>query len=245
MSAERPDTSVIASLSDLMRAEAERVEEEERIRTKQAADAYRARQAAKDAEIAAEKARLAAEQERQKRIAVEHAEAEARKAAIVEAAVVKAKAEAEHAALLQRIELEQSFAAKQFEQTHQADVRTIKNLKQLLVGALIVMGGVFGGVYAGHFAPEKARLQAELDLSRSQLASIEQNRDQLSKQLAAAPTRESVENLEKQVESLRSQLAAAQANTEPTNKPGKVALPQKTEKKVEKKDCKPGDPMCE
>ncbi len=193
--AERQETSVMASIQDLLRDHQE-IEEKEKVAAQQRAeDEERSRQAAMLRQQQDEERRLREEEEARQRKVFEEQRKAAEISALQEATVQRAKMEAEAQArmaeMTSRQEHERHLAA-----LHQD--KSKKNLKliAILTGVVLVVA-VFGGGYALYTSSQeqKAAKQQLADL-QGQVAQAQQDKAKLEQDLSNTKDPEKIQELQ-------------------------------------------------
>jgi len=253
--AERQETSVMASIQDILR-DAQSREEEERIEAEKRA---RAEEQGRIDDIRRkqeeEAARLKAEEDDRERRAYEEKRRAAELAAMQGAAVERAKAETEAKARLAEM------TARQEHERHLhvlSQDKGKKNLRMILIGlALLFVGAsVGGGVYLKNLSDEKAALAARMREQQDKLDEAEAQTQKVRAELANTKDPEKIAAL--QAELAKAQQAADDAKTkqqEIKKAPaytggggggggGGAATPKPAAKPGAACNCTPGDPLC-
>jgi colicin import membrane protein len=252
--AERQETSVMASIQDILR-DAQSREEEERI---EAENRARAEEQGRIDEVRRkqdeEAARLKAEQDDRERRAYEEKRRTAELAAMQGAAVERAKAETEAKARLAEM------TARQEHERHLhvlSQDKGKKNLRMILVGLAVLFVGasVGGGVYLKNVSDEKAALAIRMREQQDKLDEAEAQTQKVRAELANTKDPEKIAAL--QAELAKAQQAADDAKTKqqeikkaPTytggggGGGGGAAAPKPAAKPGAACNCTPGDPLC-
>ena len=181
--AERQETSVMASINDILRAAKEeeaRAQEQSRLDTvrKQQEEEDRARQA-----ILEEERRMKSEEDERQRRAFEEQRRQAEIAALQEATIQKAKMEAEAQARLAEMAARQAHEAKLHSFQHD---KSKKTLKMAVIGAsaFLVVALVGGGIIF-KIQYDKAQAQSEqLQALQDKIAKAEEDRIKLQSELS-------------------------------------------------------------
>jgi len=250
--AERQETSVMASIQDLLRDHA-KAEEEEKIAAQRKAEAEeRARLDAMRREQEAAEARMRAEEEaRQAKIYEEQRKA-AELAAIQEATVQRARMEAEAQARLAEMAARQEHEKHLHALQHDKSKKTLKWIA--IATGVVLFIALIGGGFALKSSHDKAvAAEAEANRLRDQIAQAEAEKASIQAKLQQTQDPETIARL-------KAELAAADQKTADLNKalsskgaapkpgPGGPAIgapgnapPPPPPKKC---NCREGDPIC-
>lgn len=254
--AERQETSVMASIQDILR-DAQLREEQEKVAAQRAAEA--AEQARLDAirrQQEDEERRIREEEEERQRRAFEEQRKAAELQALHEATVQKARMEAEAQARLAEMN------ARQEHERQLNALRHDKSKKRLVWGAvvlglLLVGGGTTAAVMIVGKAQENEALQASIRKANDEKRKLEDEQATLATELKNTKDPEKIAQLEAQlkekqanIEGLNRDLASKGASTAGAAPPvvhrggpaGPAAPAQQPA--VPARTCRPGDPLC-
>jgi membrane protein involved in colicin uptake len=246
--AERQETSVMASIQDILR-DAQSREEEEKIEAEwraredeqQRLDDIRRKQEQ-------EQARLHADEEERQRRAFEEKRRHAEIQAVQEGAIQRARLEAESQARL----AEQSSRQEHERQLHALKHdKSRKGLQMGLAGAgvLLLALAVGGGVWITWAIEDANSAKAELHALEAQKEQAEADKRRLENDLANAPDKASAAAAQMALADANRRLAEIQ-NRETAKKPatggGPVAAPKPNPGSTPKPacTCQAGDPLC-
>ncbi len=256
--AERPESSVMASIQDILK-DAQTREEEEKLAAQRLAEAEeQARIEAVHKQQEAEEARMRSEEEERQRRAFDEQKRQAELAALQEAKIQSAKIEAE--ASVRLVELN----ARQAHERQLAVVKNDEHKKRLTgiaagLGVLALVAAVGGGYYAKKKSDEAQAAQAELATLQDKASKAEAERSQLKAQLENAKDPKEFEILQqklaakdKEVKDLNSTIAkgggkpvipggGAGGQVNPPGGGGGGGGGGGTKPACK---CPPGDPMC-
>ncbi len=239
----KSENSVQFSLSELMKLEVERVEEEERAKKAREEAAFRA---AKEAREAEERARLAEEAAKREQARAEEAKRDAMKSAAVEQARIEVEA---HARAMER----------ERERRHELELATQRALTKAATPSIGMVFGstMFGGllmlivVLAVHLGVSKPAADRHVADLEGRIAVAEKRAEDSSHR--ADDLRSKVVTLESErndarteIERLKAALAAKPGKKDAVQTPAPVP-PKPTVKEKEKEKeppCDPKDPMC-
>jgi colicin import membrane protein len=254
--AERQETSVMASIQDILR-DAQSREEEERVEAEKRARAEEQRRIddvrRKQEE---EAARLRAEEEERDRKAYEEKRRSAELAAMQGAAVERAKAETEAKARLAEMTARQEHERHLHALTQD---KGKKNLRMVLIGLAVLFVGaaIGGGVYLKNVSDQKEALAARVREAQDKLDEAEAQTQKVRAELANTKDPEKIAAL--QAELAKAQQAAddAKAKAVEVKKPtyaggggggggggGAAPAPKPASKPGAACNCTPGDPLC-
>jgi colicin import membrane protein len=247
--AERPETSVMASIQDILRdaqsrEEQDKQEAEQRARDeeKRLIDEQRKRQ--QD-----EEARLRSEEDERMRRSHEEQRRQAEIQAMQEATVQRARAEAEAQARLAEM------TARQEHERHLHTIGQDKHKKRLTMilmglGAFVVIGGIVGGVAIKRSMDENAALKVQQAQLQAQIDDSNAKEAKLQAELANAKDPAEVAALQAQLDAEKqrnSQLQTQASTKKPTSVggPGPGPGPKPGGGGPAKPcNCTPGDPLC-
>jgi hypothetical protein len=245
--AERQETSVMASIQDILR-DAQSREEQEKIEAEQRAredeqrrvDDIRRKQEQ-------EQARLQAEADERERRTFEEQKRQAELLAVQEAAIQKARMEAESTARLAEMTSRQEHERQLHALKHD---KSRKGLQMGLAGAgvLLLALAVGGGVWIARTMEEANAAKAELRQLEAQKDQAETERRRLQKAIEEAPDPAAAAALKKQLDEATKNLEAIKKQ-ESLKKPGGSGPvgPAKPNPGTTPKPactCQAGDPLC-
>jgi colicin import membrane protein len=252
--AERQETSVMASIQDILR-DAQSREEEERVEAENRARADEQRRI-DDARRKQEEeaARLKAEDDDRERRVYEEKRRAAELAAMQGAAVERAKAETEAKARLAEM------TARQEHERHLhvlSQDKGKKNLRMILVGLAVLFVGaaVGGGVYFKNLSDEKATLAARYREMQEKADEAEAQTQKVRAELSNTKDPEKIAALQQQLADAQKAADDAKAKAAEVKKPayaggggggggGGGAAPAKQTPSKGACNCTPGDPLC-
>ncbi len=246
MAEQQKESSVLFSLKELMNLEEDRIREEEAQKEAQAKAELAARQAAERAAREAEEARLREEEEARRTEEQRRKEEAARVEAIHQGELEKARAEAEHRARLA------TMTAQQAHEETLAALTQDKHKKRLQIGigvvvAVLLIGGVGGIITFKQHQEEAAKRAAILEAQRkdteerlrrlqSEFDLANRKEQELQASLANAKDEATRAKLQAELEQQRQKTQAVGRGLRGGSS-GDSAKP--------KKNCAPGDPLCD
>jgi colicin import membrane protein len=249
--AERQETSVMASIQDILR-DAQSREEEERVEAENRARAEEQRRLddirRKQEE---ESARLKAEDDDRERRAYEEKRRTAELAAMQGAAVERAKAEAEARARLAEMTARQEHERHLHALTQD---KGKKNLRLILIGLAVLFVGALigGGVYLKNVSDEMATLALRVREAQDKIDEAEAQTQKVRMELNNTKDPEKIAALQQQLADAQKAADDAKAKANEVKKqpvytgpatPGPAAGP-KPAAKSGPCNCTPGDPLC-
>jgi hypothetical protein len=245
--AERQETSVMASIQDILRdaqsrEEQEKVEVERRAREEEQRrlDDIRRKQEQ-------EQARLQAEEAERQRRAFEEQKRQAELLAVQEAAIQRARLEAESTARLAEMTSRQEHERQLHALKHD---KSRKGLQMGLAGAgvLLLALAVGGGVWITRTIEEANAAKAELRASQAQIEQAEADKRKLMSDLANAPDPATQKALQQKVDELNGHIKDMKdqaGQKKPGGGGGPAAGPKPTNPTPKPAcTCQAGDPLC-
>jgi hypothetical protein len=248
--AERQETSVMASINDILRdAKDQEAKAVEAVRT-QALEKERARQEALRRQQEEEVQRLKLEEEERQRRAYEEQRRAAELAAIHQATVEKARLEAEAQARHAELASRQAHETRLRTLEHDKTKRSLKIAAAAMTGLLVVaLAG--GGVAFKNQSDKQKAVAAQLEELQKKMADVERERADVQSKLAAATDPEEKRRLRAELDAKEATIAAmakeAQAKgAKPGTAPalGPAAPVKTTAQPAGPCTCNPRDPMC-
>jgi colicin import membrane protein len=249
--AERQETSVMASIQDILRDAQDREEQEKVEAERRAHEEEQRRVAEMRRRQDEEEARMRAEEDDRQRRAFEEQRRQAEILAMQEATVQRARSEAEAQARL---------AEMASRQDHERQIHALsqdkhkKRLTMILVGLgiFVVVGGVLGGVMIKKSSDEAQAAKAQAAQLQGQIDDSKAKEARLAAQLANAKDPAEYQQLQAQLDAEKAREAQLQSQAAnptkkaPTGGGGGGAGPGAKPPHASGKpcNCTPGDPLC-
>jgi colicin import membrane protein len=247
MAEQQKESSVLFSLKELMNLEEDRIREEEAQKEAQAKAEMAAREAAERAARTAEEARLRQEEEARRSDEIRRKEDAARLDAIRHGEIEKARAEAEHRARLETMTAQQAHEQTLAALTQDKHKKRLQIIVGVAVGVLLI-GGVVGGLT---FKEHQEEAQKQAIIHESQLKVAEERLRRLQNDFELANRKE--QELQASLANTKDEAARAKLQAElDAQRSAKAAAGRALkggsgggDKPKPKKNCAPGDPLCD
>ena len=247
MAEQQKESSVLFSLKELMNLEEDRIREEESQKEAQAKAQLEAKHAAESLARETEEARLRAEEEARRNDEARRKEDAARIEAIRHGEIEKARSEAEHRARLQTMTAQQAHEQTLAALTQDKGKKRLQIIVGITVGVLLV-GGVAGILTFKDYQEEHQKRTNILEAQRrdteermrrlqSEFEMANRKEQELQASLANAKDEATRAKLQSELDAQRNTKAAAGKALRGGGSSGENPKP--------KKNCAPGDPLCD
>jgi colicin import membrane protein len=240
------ESSVLISLRELMNLEEDRIREEEAEKEAKAKADLEAKLEAERAAREAEEARIRAEEEARHAEEVRRKEEAARVEAIKQGELERARSDAAHRARMEQMTAQQAHEYQVAALTQDKTKKKLQIIVGIAVGVLLI-GGVAGGLA---FKAHQEEAQKKAAILEAQRKDTEERLRRLQNEFELARRKEeelqgSLANAKDEATraKLQAELDAQRAKTQAAGKAVKGGGP--SDAPTKKKQCAPGDPLCD